>query len=129
MNYGAIKFGQVVVAKFIYCRQNFKAKELDKHLRVSAAKVGAQYLGSLRHDFKPLGSTAVILLAESHYAIHTWPENKTVTGVFYTCGNINSLEAMKETAKRLEAERVVGVIFCYDCEQIIHQFDFKLKEK
>lgn len=32
-----------------------------------------------KHDFDPCGTTLLWLLAESHFAVHTWPEE----GVFY----------------------------------------------
>ncbi|NPA27416.1 MAG: S-adenosylmethionine decarboxylase [Chloroflexi bacterium] len=44
-------------------------------------------LGSNYHQFEPEGMTGVILLAESHLAIHTWPETGLVNLDIFTCGD------------------------------------------
>lgn len=44
--------------------------KFQKHLQTS----GFQILGFLEHTFSPIGFTAVWILAESHLAIHTFPE-------------------------------------------------------
>ena len=44
-------------------------------------------LGSARHDFPGGGLTGVIILAESHAAIHTWPEDGTAWVELATCGD------------------------------------------
>jgi S-adenosylmethionine decarboxylase len=40
--------------------------------------------------------SGVMLLAESHFAIHTWPENLTCCFDLYTCGEIHPIEAAKQ---------------------------------
>lgn len=52
------------------------------------------------HKFKPQGITGVVLLAESHISIHTWPEFNYVALDIYTCGDkanpLKALEYLKE---------------------------------
>jgi S-adenosylmethionine decarboxylase len=45
----------------------------------------------------PVGITGVVLLAESHVAIHTWPEKAAVTLDVYVCnyGDDNSAKARR----------------------------------
>ena len=38
------------------------------------------------HDFEPQGVSAIVVLAESHVSIHTWPEWGGATLDAYTCG-------------------------------------------
>jgi S-adenosylmethionine decarboxylase len=57
-------------------------------LAVSAAGLSA--VGELFHRFpasagEPQGITGVVLLAESHLAVHTWPERGAVTLDVYVC--------------------------------------------
>lgn len=40
--------------------------------------------------------TGVMLLAESHFSIHTWPEFGTCCFDLFTCGEVNPLEAAKK---------------------------------
>lgn len=47
---------------------------------------GADLLGDISHHFHPQGVTALGLLAESHIAIHTWPEHGYVAADIFTCG-------------------------------------------
>lgn len=66
---------------------------------VAAAGLGA--VAELFHRFEPApgesqsGITGVVLLAESHLAIHTWPERSGVTLDVYVCnlGQDNSAKA------------------------------------
>lgn len=47
---------------------------------------GLQAVGELFHRFPaPGGITGVVLLAESHVAVHTWPELDAVTLDVYVC--------------------------------------------
>ena len=51
---------------------------------------GLQAVGELFHRFpalaaEPQGITGVVLLAESHVAVHTWPERGAVTLDVYVC--------------------------------------------
>jgi len=42
---------------------------------------------AVRKDFKPHGLTAVWVLSESHFTIHTYPEHGYVSVDCYTCGD------------------------------------------
>ncbi len=49
-------------------------------------QAGLQPVGELFHRFPaPGGVTGVVLLAESHLAVHTWPEKAAVTLDVYVC--------------------------------------------
>ncbi|MEW6705721.1 MAG: adenosylmethionine decarboxylase [Pseudomonadota bacterium] len=53
------------------------------------ARAGLQAVNTLFHRFdagaEPAGITGVVLLAESHLAVHTWPELGAVTLDVYVC--------------------------------------------
>lgn len=60
--------------------------------RTAVAAAGLHAVGELFHGFSvragqhgPSGVTGVVLLAESHVAIHTWPELGAVTLDVYVC--------------------------------------------
>ncbi len=59
---------------------------LEELLVRSAEAVGATVLSRHHHAFQPQGVTAVVVLAESHVSIHTWPEWGGATLDAYTCG-------------------------------------------
>ena len=63
----------------------------------AVAAAGLQPVGELFHRFAaPGGVTGVVLLAESHLAVHTWPELAAVTLDVYVCnlGADNSARAL-----------------------------------
>ncbi len=43
-------------------------------------------LGISFHQFQPEGVTGMVLIRESHIAIHTWPEEGYVASDIFTCG-------------------------------------------
>jgi S-adenosylmethionine decarboxylase len=64
------------------------------------ARAGLRAVGSLFHPFvgedgQAQGVTGVVLLVESHLAVHTWPELASVTADVYVCnvGADNSARA------------------------------------
>lgn len=57
-----------------------------------ATETGLTVVGAAFHQFSPHGVTGVLLLAESHVAIHTWPEHGYVSLDIFVCnmsGNHN----------------------------------------
>lgn len=58
-----------------------------KDILLKTAKVSHNTLLSVKiHKFSPQGITGFILLAESHIAIHTWPEMNYVAIDIFSCG-------------------------------------------
>jgi S-adenosylmethionine decarboxylase len=53
--------------------------------RRATLESGLTIVGDVFHQFVPQGVTGTVLLAESHLAIHTWPEEKFVTVDVYVC--------------------------------------------
>jgi len=47
---------------------------------------GARVIDLISHQFKPHGVTVLALLAESHAALHTWPEHRAWTFEIFLCG-------------------------------------------
>ncbi len=58
------------------------------------------------HQFSPHGVTATATLAESHIAIHTWPEYGYFAADLFFCGEGKPKEAMKILQTVLEAKQV-----------------------
>jgi S-adenosylmethionine decarboxylase proenzyme len=59
---------------------------------------GLTSVGDRFHQFEPHGVTGAVILAESHLAIHTWPEMGAVTLDVYVCNfttdNTDKAEAL-----------------------------------
>ncbi len=53
----------------------------------AAGEAGATVLGESFHQFSPQGISGVVIIAESHLFIHTWPEYGYAAADIFTCGN------------------------------------------
>ncbi len=56
-------------------------------LLAAANEAGATVLGESFHQFNPHGVSGVVIIAESHLFIHTWPEYGYAAADIFTCGN------------------------------------------
>lgn len=57
-----------------------------------AALPGVTIINSIKHDFPGGGFSGLILLGESHAAIHTWPELHSAWIELATCGDPSALD-------------------------------------
>ncbi len=60
---------------------------LKRLLRGAAVKCGAEILSDSFHCFNPQGVSGVVVIAESHLCIHTWPEHGYAAVDIFTCGS------------------------------------------
>lgn len=60
-----------------------------KDALVSAAKEArATIIDVSFHEFNPFGISGMVVIAESHLSIHTWPEYGYAAADIFTCGDI-----------------------------------------
>jgi S-adenosylmethionine decarboxylase proenzyme len=58
---------------------------------------GATVVQSVSHNFPGTGVTCVLILAESHAVLHTWPETGTVNIDIFSCSTrLRSLAAIEQ---------------------------------
>jgi S-adenosylmethionine/arginine decarboxylase-like enzyme len=57
---------------------------------------GITVLATLKHDFPGGGFTGVVIVGESHAAIHTWPELHYAWVELATCGDPKSLDVFAD---------------------------------
>lgn len=81
--------GAHVLADFWGCQFNKldDAELLMKSLREAAKAANMTILGEEAHKFEPQGFTGMLLLAESHISIHTYPEKGYAAIDVFTCGS------------------------------------------
>jgi S-adenosylmethionine decarboxylase len=81
-------------------------------LLAAAERCGSTIIKYFFHQFSPTGVSGVILIAESHFSVHTWPENNFVAVDIYTSGEVMqpdiAITFLKDafTAERVEIVRV-----------------------
>ena len=68
---------------------------IDSALRAAAIRAGATILHSHFHHFSPNGGVSgVVVLAESHISIHTWPERNFAAVDIFMCGACDPYDAV-----------------------------------
>lgn len=60
---------------------------VEKNLNDAAEACGATIIKSVFHGFNPIGVSGVVVISESHLAIHTWPEHGFAAVDIFTCGD------------------------------------------
>ena len=70
-------------------------------------RAGATVVQSLSHHFPGAGLTCILILAESHAVLHTWPETGTVNLDIFSCSvRLDSLTAIAELGRSFGAADV-----------------------
>jgi S-adenosylmethionine decarboxylase proenzyme len=83
------------------------AHALEQLLLQAARAANATVIQSVFHHFSPYGVSGVVVIAESHLTIHTWPEYRYAAIDIFTCGPKMDLEAAVEViAARLGGRMV-----------------------
>lgn len=97
-----------LIAEFWNGRIVESEKELKEILVKAVKKANATALNIVVHRFEPQGITGVVLLAESHIALHSWPEYKYLAIDIFTCGDKSTpYKALDYLKKELSPEKVV----------------------
>ena len=82
-------FGKHYLVDFIGCDPDtISVLDITREIFLRAAKESkATIVGQSFHQFEPIGVSGVLLIAESHFSIHTWPEDRFAGVDIFTCGD------------------------------------------
>ena len=61
--------------------------QIERNMVAAAKEAGATIINSTFHHFSPFGVSGVVVIQESHLAIHTWPEYRYAAIDLFTCGD------------------------------------------
>lgn len=70
----------------------------------AAEVVGATVLKDAFHPFEPDGVSGVVVIAESHLSIHTWPHRGYAAVDIFTCGGLDPNPGCRHLATALGAQ-------------------------
>jgi S-adenosylmethionine decarboxylase len=90
--------GRHILVELYDCdREALNDLDLIREVMLKAAvDCGAVVLGESFHRFSPQGVSGVVVLAESHISIHTWPEYGYAAADVFTCGTSVNPEVAAE---------------------------------
>ncbi|HTA03704.1 MAG TPA: adenosylmethionine decarboxylase [Streptosporangiaceae bacterium] len=86
--------------------------DILSEIAVGAVRAGRGHVLDISHVVFPNGAiTLVLILAESHLSIHTWPEERLIAIDLFSCGAIDGQRVLAEltAALHLESARVTEI--------------------
>lgn len=101
--------GRHILAEFSGCHQGMlnDAVKVERVMVDAALEAGAEVREVAFHKFSPQGVSGVVVISESHLAIHTWPELGYAAVDVFTCGDrVDPWEACRYLADKLQAQDV-----------------------
>jgi len=76
---------------------------VEAAMKNAVAVSGATMVQSVVHEFNPHGVSGVVVVEESHFTVHTWPEYGYCALDIFTCGTevdyYSALNSLKEDFK------------------------------
>jgi S-adenosylmethionine decarboxylase len=82
--------------------------ELVEDIMLEAVEVsGATIVKPVFHKFSPHGVSGMVVVSESHFSIHTWPEYGYCAVDIFTCGDlIDNQKALDVMKTRFQSENI-----------------------
>ncbi|MFH2093625.1 MAG: adenosylmethionine decarboxylase [Pseudomonadota bacterium] len=98
---GSFALGRQLTIEYCDCAPKafLYADQVEKAMLEAAQKSGATIVNSSFHKFEPQGISGVVVIAESHFTIHAWPEHDYAAVDIFTCGEDIDLQVAIESMK------------------------------
>ncbi len=82
------------------------------HTLIRAAHASrANIVSHFFHEFEPYGVSGVVIIEESHYTIHTWPEHRyAAVDLFFCSESVEAERALEVLREAFKPERVAVML-------------------
>jgi S-adenosylmethionine decarboxylase len=101
--------GNHLIVELYDCREEIinDARSVEKALIEAVRISGAAMVQSVVHEFNPHGISGVIVIEESHFSVHTWPEYGYCALDIFTCGDeIDHYSALQYLKEAFQAQHL-----------------------
>ena len=100
--------GRHLLAEFYNCESGVlnDPEHIERLMNEAARLSGATVVQSVFHVFSPHGVSGVVVVEESHLAVHTWPEYGYAAVDYFSCGDVDCDAAVRYLADHLLPSRV-----------------------
>lgn len=101
--------GRHILAEIYGCDFNIlnDLKKVEEIMVNAALEAGAEVREFVFHKFSPQGVSGVVVISESHLAIHTWPEIGYAAVDVFTCGDrVDPWDACKYLTEKFKAKQI-----------------------
>ncbi len=101
--------GRHILAEIYGCDFNIlnDLKKVEEIMVNAALEAGAEVREFVFHKFSPQGVSGVVVISESHLAIHTWPEIGYAAVDVFTCGDrVDPWDACRYLTEHFKAKQI-----------------------
>lgn len=108
-----LSLGSHLLVELYGCKCEALQKEgyVGDVMREAACESKATVVEQSFHEFKPFGVSGAVIIQESHYTIHTWPEHGyAAVDLFYCGGTVLVHRAVEVLNHRFQPERIKFLI-------------------
>lgn len=101
--------GRQILVEFYDCDKDVlnNEQEIRSALIDACVEGKATVVSDTFHSFSPHGISGVVVIAESHVAIHTWPEYGYAAVDIFTCGEtISPWDLFNHLKKRFKSQHI-----------------------
>jgi S-adenosylmethionine decarboxylase len=101
--------GTHLIIELYECHEELinNAQEVEEALIQAVEISGATMVQSVIHQFNPHGISGVVVIEESHFTVHTWPEYGYCALDIFTCGDeIDYYSALQYLKTQFQAKNL-----------------------
>lgn len=91
-------------------------------MREAAVQSEATIVAQSFHEFKPWGVSGAVIIQESHYTVHTWPEHEyAAVDLFYCGGTVLVHKAVEVLQRRFRPKRIKFLVVRRGLQSEVHK--------
>lgn len=121
--------GRHILVEYQGCNEHIldDVPVIEQAMVKAAQDAGATVINSTFHHFSPYGVSGVVVIQESHLAIHTWPEYRYAAVDIFTCGDgVDPWKAYDVLLKAFEAAHGNAMDINRGSTDLLKRIDFKI---
>jgi spermidine synthase len=120
--------GNHILVEFMGCDPHIMndVSSIERDMVGAAQKAGATVINSTFHHFSPYGVSGVVVIQESHLAIHTWPEYGYAAVDLFTCGEMDAWISFDYLKEKFGAKQYSAIEMKRGAVQLLERTDFDL---
>lgn len=120
--------GNHILVEFMNCDPQIlnEVATIEKNMVEGAIKAGATVINSTFHHFSPYGVSGVVVIQESHLAIHTWPEWGYAAVDLFTCGEIDAWISFDYLKKSFKSDSYSAIEMKRGSVSLLKRNDFNI---
>ncbi len=123
--------GQHILVEFLGCDPDVlnEVTTMEKGMLEAADRSNATIINSSFHYFSPYGVSGVVVVQESHLAVHTWPEYQYAAVDLFTCGDtVDPWKAFDHLKNVFKAKNYSALEMWRGSLNLLTRIDFDPKE-